>query len=484
MCCHKNRESAMRNLIKGFFKHSYVGLSIALLSFFVGIEGKTMSGALTSELSKAQVAAPARPIVQPTGVVVAADTEGYVQSEAHLQLDDVKEKMANFIMRVPGDPNKPVRQLSPNQIVTPYLNTVAAVLNKEVEFKNSHYAFYQGTNNEWRVPQDLYKKLYIHYKKPGSQLSDFAFVRFSNIKSIKAQDFLQENIAEWGGVNDNAGEVRDVVMSVNLALFGNVGFPGECTWNYFIEAKSHRWPLANNYYEVLNAFDVTYDIEALAKEAQVLSEMLVDASSEQTLLQFFVPQNIVDDVAYVAWILGFPAHPKSMVLMEELMKGKVRVGTFTGPAVKKVMKRFRNDKDNPVYKELVQAAASGDFGMSAYLDALCTDPFASDLNNVNETQARLLVTNEAFKNPASGVKVFTYFTTPQNIQQQYMQKLDQLAAKIIAQESSKSPQQKATDKAKNEATFVRLKAEQEAKDAAEKAAKKAEKAATKAAAKK
>jgi len=440
-------------------------IAVLMMLCTTGINARSVSAALSGELSQA----PKQPIVQKLGVVgPTIDSDEYVQSEAHLQIPEAKEKVANFIMRVPGDRSQIAHPLTANQMITPYLNLVAQVINKEVEFKNSHYVFYQATNNEWRVPQDLYKKLYINYKKSASPLNDFAFVRFSDCKSIKAKDYLQESIEKFGGVNDNVQEVRDVLLSVNIALFGNAGFPGECTWNYFLEAKSHRWPMPQNYYQVLNAFDVTYDIEALAKEAQVLSEMLVNASEEQTLLQFFIPHNIADDVAYLAWLLGFPAHRKSVELMEELLEGKPRVGAYTGPAVKSVMKKFRKQQNNPVYKELVQAAEEGAFGVSGFLKALCTNPLS--LKYVNETQARLLVTKDVLQNPASGTKIFSYFTTPENVQKSYMQKLDALAAKIIAQENSKSPQQKAADKEKNEVTFARLKKEEEEKKAAEKAA--------------
>lgn len=454
--------------IKHLMRFLGISIIVSIALFAVNTETKqAVSGSLAAEFAKAPATNPAIIASSP------GRSDEYVQSEAHLQLDDVKEKMSKFIMRVPEDPNKPERPLTPNQIVTPLLNIVSGVINKEVELKNSHYAFYNASNNEWRVPQDLYKKLYIHYKNVGSALDDFAFVRFGNAKSIKAQDFLNENIAEWGGINDNVGEVRDVVMSVNIALFGNVGFPGECTWNYFIEAKSHRWPFPQNYFEILKAFDVTYDIELLAKETQSLSDMLIKASPEQTLFQFMIPKNKVDDVAYVSWILGFPAHPKSMALMEKIMEGKPRVGSFTGPAVKKVMKSFRKDKNNPTYKELAQLASNGEFGISGFMEGMCSDPFA--IPNLNETQGRILVTNEVFKNHNSGVKVFTYFTTPKNIQDDYMRKLDALVQKIISQEASKSPAQKAADRTKNEATFARLEKERQQAEAAAKAAEKAAK---------
>lgn len=431
--------------IKQLTKLLYMPM-IVLFSINIGAK-QAVSGALAAEFSKAPVARQ-----------VAASSAGneYVQSEAHLQIEEVKEEMAKISLRLPGAP-QPIRSLSPNQMVTPYLNVINAAINKEVQFKNTHYAFYSGGNNEWRVPQDLYKKLYVHYKNPGSSLNDFVFVRFGNAKSIKAQDFLNENVAKWGGVNDNIKEVKDVVMSVNLAIFGNVGFPGECTWNYFMEAKSHTFPSAQRYYEIVKAFDVTYDIELLAKETKELADMLINGSPEQTLYQFFVPQNKVDDVAYVAWVLGFPAHPKSVELMERAIGKKPHIGKFTVPAVEKVMKRFKTDKDNPVYKELIELTANGEFGMSGFMKGMCNDPFS--MKNLNETQGRLLVTNEIFKNPASGVKVFAHFTTPKNIQDAYNRKFDALVQKIISQEASKTPQQKIADREKNEKTFQRLEAE-------------------------
>ncbi|HSC25098.1 MAG TPA: hypothetical protein VLB80_02675 [Candidatus Babeliales bacterium] len=454
----------MSNLMRNIVRKGQLSFCVVLLLFFIVSKARVVSQALTTELAKAQ---------QQGAAIIKSENDEYVQSEAHMQLDEVKEKMSKFIMRVPGDINQPENQKTPNEMVTPYLNIVAAALNKEVELKNSHYVFYNGTSNGWRVPQDLYKGLYAHYN-PQISVKDFTFVRFSDLPSIKAQDYLREHLVEYAGINDNAQEVRDVLISTNFALFGNVGSPGECTWNYFIEPKSHKWPFPQNYKQVIDSFDVTYNFDELIKETGELSDMLSHASSEQTLLQFCIPQDKVDDVAYLAWILGFPAHPKSMTLMEERMADKPRVGHFTGKAVKSVMKQFKRDENNPIYKELIQAADNGDFGISGFMDVFRNDPFA--IKNANELQARLLITKDIVQNPASGVKIFSYFTTPQDIQDAYLKKLDTLVSKIIAQENSKTSAQKTADRAKNEAIFERIKAEaKEEADAQEAEAKKAAK---------
>ena len=56
---------------------------------------------------------------------------------------------------------------------------------------------------------------------------------------------------------------------------------------------------------------MSYDIEALAKEAQVITEKLAKATPEQMLLQYCIPQDKVDETAYLAWILGVPYNRKN-----------------------------------------------------------------------------------------------------------------------------------------------------------------------------
>ena len=468
----------MNNVIKSFFKKGLVGLFIALLPFFVGVEGKQISSALKQIIEETKAEVPVRPTYQPTGTTAQStvDSDEYVQTEGHLQVDAVKKAMGDISLFYKGGVKDP---RTPNQLVTPYMNLITSVINKEVEFKDSHYALYNGTGTEWRVPQDLYKQLYA-YRNPSKPVKDFVFVRFSDLPSMKVQEFLAKNVEEWAGVNDNVQEVSDVLIACNLALFGGVGTQGECTWNYFLTAKSHRWPTATSYYQVLTSFGMSYDIELLAKETQALSKLLAKASPEQTLLQFLIPQDKIDDTAYLSWILGVPYNPDSKAaglvdLMEKRLEGKVRIGSVTGPVVKKVMKKLRKD---PAYaslhQELKEAVANGDFGISGFMAAYRNKPW--DIKNVNDIQARLLISKDIMQNSASGVKIFSYFTTPQEIQEDYLNTLDGLVKKIIEEEKNKTAEQKAIDIAKNEETYIRLKAEEEAARAEAKAAEKKEKA--------
>jgi len=358
----------------------------------------------------------------------------YVQTVAHLQLEDVQHRMADFLQQpigfIPKEGELLPAEKTPNEMVTPYLNVIAKAIDREIEFKDTHYVFYHGMSNAWRVVQDFYKQLYAYFN-PLQPVKDFTFVRFTDMPTIKAQDYLSQAVAEFAGVNDNILDVRTRLLPVNLALFGNVGFPGECTWNYFLSPKSHLIPLPEeNIQPILDGFGLKYDLDSLVEGITELTEMLAKASPEQTILQIFIPQEQVDDVAYLAWIIGFPAHAKSMELIESIFEGKPKVGGMTGPAVKKVMKMYKREgEDNPLYKDLLDAVENGDFGAEAFLKVYRNNP--SELKNVNDTQARLVITNDVLLNPKSGVKFFSLFTTPKEIQDQYVQKLNALVKKII-----------------------------------------------------
>jgi hypothetical protein len=94
------------------------------------------------------------------------------------------------------------------------------------------------------------------------------------------------------------------------------------------------------------------------------------------------------------------------------------------------MKTYKAEgTDNPLYKELIDAVENGDFGVDAFLKVYRNNP--SELKNVNDTQARLVITNDVLLNPGSGVKFFSYFTTPREEQDSYIKKLNALVKKII-----------------------------------------------------
>ncbi len=92
-----------------------------------------------------------------------------------------------------------------------------------------------------------------------------------------------------------------MLLSTNITSFGNAGFENEATWTYFMEEKSHV-ELERSYYEaIMDEFGLSYTYidELMGFDGVFLKH--------ESLLQIFVPKNIVDDIAYLAWITGIPA---------------------------------------------------------------------------------------------------------------------------------------------------------------------------------
>jgi len=424
-----------------FGKKGFLSLTISILSmvFVSNIFAAIPTTAPVSDKIKEDLNHQVENIEISSGVqdFVHPDASGdkFTQSEAHLQLDDVKQNMADFLQQAVGaipDPDEePQEPKTPNQMVTPYLNIVAQTLRREVEFKNTHYALYHGYNTPWRVLQDFYKQLYAYFNPDKKIPEDFVFLRFTKMSNLNLKEYLSQHVQEFGGINDNILEVRSLMISASLALFSGVGTPGECTWNYFVMKKGHYVPDPEmNMKPLLETFNLSYSYKQLAKDLEPLIKMLSDASPEQTFLQIFIPQNKIDDVAYLAWILGFPAHPKSMELVETMIANKPKVGNVTGSAVKKLMKKYKHEGvDNPDYQELLQDIDTGKFGIDAFMKVYRNNP--SELDNPNDVQARLFITDDVMLNPASGVKMFSYNTTPREVQAEYLKKLNKIVQKII-----------------------------------------------------
>src|SRR5579872_5442339 len=67
-----------------------------------------------------------------------ASVDKYTQSQAHMSLPEIKSLIAKTYN------------------TKPYKNIIAAALAKEETYKNDYYVFYHGTDNVWRLAQDVY----------------------------------------------------------------------------------------------------------------------------------------------------------------------------------------------------------------------------------------------------------------------------------------------------------------------------------------
>ncbi len=377
---------------------------------------------LTSLLHTEEPKSPARPTAQQIHQVaqkVALEQiekqkqVHYTQSEAHLLSKKVRKIITKYYK------------------VAPYLNIISAALAKEGELRDTHYVFYHGHNNPWRVPQDLYKKLYGRIYFGGEEkLKDFVFLRWQRGEASQtgnAQQVLVRELQDHGLVDDTDVNSKIILLSTNIALFGNVGKKLECSWHYFIEAQSHEPVADKTFKEVLDIFNIS---PKYIEELRALSDII--KTREETMVQIFVPKDLVDTIAYISYIRGVPAHTD---ILNKILEG-VQVkraagekGKLYSSTIREIGDTFKEEKErNPLFKEMIEKAEQGIYSTDKFLTLFCNEPWK--IRNFNHLQARLVLTRDLL-NPLSGLKFFRYSTIKKKQMKEYETKLNALVDRMI-----------------------------------------------------
>lgn len=337
-------------------------------------------------------------------ISAAATTDIFTQSQAHMSVPEIKKLIAATYN------------------IKPYQKLIDSVLAREKEYADD-YVFYHGVDNEWRTAQDVYSRLYEHFKSVSEQaMKNFIFLRFQDPQGPSSvQDFLVNKLKEGGLLNDHPMGL--FLIAANLALFGNVGTPSECTWQYFIKSRGHIIPNRLTYEKIMDQFGLTHKYID-----ELMSLIKLYQTTEQTILQIFVPKDKVDSIGYLAWIRGIPAHQKTM----NMVLGSVKNKTFakTAPALDYYTNIFKQEQEaNPVFKSLIERVKVGDFSLSYFLNFYRNRP--NEIEDINNFQARLIITPEVLLNPLSGVKIFRYSTAKPEQLKNYEQKLNVIIKRIV-----------------------------------------------------
>jgi hypothetical protein len=341
--------------------------------------------------------------------VAQIQSDKFTQSQAHMSLPEIK------------------KLIDAKYNIKPYQKMIDAILAREKQYKDNYYVFYHGMNNLWYVPQDLYTRLYFHFKKlPADLLQSFVFLRFDGVipQSINVQDFLFKELKENGLVNDH--DLVDLLYSVNIALFGNVGDDPECTWQYFMKARNKVEPDKQTYEKILDIFGLPH---TYVNELMQLTKLF--STTQQTIVQIFVPQNKVDQIGYLSWIRGNPAHQQTMDMVLSSLKNKKFAKSPL--AMDYYTALFKKEQEtNPIYQNLLQRIKAGDFTLSYFLKFYRNYPEL--INDINRYQARLIFTSDGLLNPLSEIKIFRYSAVTAQQLQEYHKKFDEIFKKIIQQQ--------------------------------------------------
>lgn len=354
------------------------------------------------------------------------------QSEAHLSIPAIRNTVEKWyhLSKVPY-----------------YQELFNSIVSKERQFNTTHYVFYNAFTNEWRVPQDLYLKLYAKFHPGAADIKDFRAFRWLPADHVTPKELLKKEFLEHGMINDNEWRVKANMLSTNLALFGNVGFPGECTFEYFLKAKSNTKVDPAIFQAILGIFGANdkyiAEISALA-DTYFLVEPLLNGNAPQTLSQIFIPKEMADQVAYVAWIQGIPYEEKlaTWVISQGQNKfGKTPIynnealalkqGVKTSSTVLQEIRQLFKDKQtqHPLFKQILEGIEQGKYRISPLLDEYKTEPFV--VPSLNHLQARLIVTPSCVGNIKANVQVFVYDRIPQELKDAYNDELDRIVDKIF-----------------------------------------------------
>lgn len=335
----------------------------------------------------------------------------YTQSEAYLQ----RPELRNLVTKSYYD----------KFAVVNHMDLVSRVMAAEAELRDTHWALYHGTNNVWTVWQDTYTALFNHFNpsiaKEGE--ADFIYLRTKGKANIRAKDFLVGSLKEQGLVDDT-GAVKGLLLSTNIFLFGNTPISEESTWLYIMKELSHAEPDRAMYESIMDEFGLSYQyVDEIMKLVK-----LIDAK-QQTLLQIFVPKNLIDDIGYLAWTKGIPAHQGSINWVKKIRFGGK--GKGIGHILSDLKTKFKKEQEkNPLFRDMLKAVEGEAYSLDDYLAKCCNDP--ASVPNMNEVQARLIFTDDILLNPASGVKMYRYPGASYRKMKEYKDRLDALIKKMVA----------------------------------------------------
>ena len=345
---------------------------------------------------------------------------------------------------------------------------VNSMIHKERELMDSHYVFYHGLAKYYYVIHAAVKELTKLFYPWATTLEDFHTIRtprspmFDKYQSVG--DFLTHQLLTYGDVHDTPNakakalknkykqyaksrinqilkdkidwSVASYILSVNLALFGNIGYESktECTFDYFVNDKERT--ISTNidervaFYEKLLRELPLSDVDQLsidetgtsfihqyAEKLIQLSDQMRAKVKEGIIYQIFIPKELVDQLGYLARNYGQPygnMDAFNYLFNREIQDKKERQDLFIDLLEKDPTKALKTGPEDL---------------LSSVLDMYQHNP--QKLHNINRLQARLLFTNDILLNPSSGIKTFIYTAMPQETLQNYLDQINQITRDLF-----------------------------------------------------
>ena len=419
--------------------HRSMRYLLVFIALIVGIKLITMVAVPTDDSHTF-----GNPVTKQDVIKIPAPPEKMTQSEAHMSVPAIRKTVESWYFL---NDNKPLQQLWER------------VVAKEREFNDKYYVFYHGLSSAWRVPQDLFLELYKLFHPITMAIINYRALRWVVPLDVKSPaEWLKQEMKEYGQVNDNEARLKAFLLSTNLALFGNTGFPGECTMEYILDEKSNTTVGEWAFTSILDLFGATHEyvpqlMTLAAKYLQANLELHVRDSITnkdgwerrpvQTLCQIFIPKEIVDSIAYISWVQGVPYEEKLVAWVKGEVDpkiGKHAPYTITQQTLGDIRKLFKDKQEgHPIFNQILTGIEQGKYRISTMLNSYKTEPqYLGSL--LNEIQGRLIVTPSGLGSISGGAQIFDYDFIPEKKKEAYRRELKEFANKIFKQRLQRAAQ--------------------------------------------
>lgn len=398
--------------------------------------------------------------------VFSAMTQKEPQGESQLDI-----RLLNLLMRSNYFlvTNDPLRKLTPTQYLLTMQDAVShikqsaqslhknssiirSIIAREEQYDSDYYVFYTAVPY-MRLFQDIAGLLHEHIQ--SKPLDDFFFLRFDAQnplykKYAQVVDFMKDTIAQYCIIDDRiSNDIKALLLSTNITLFGNADLMGESTWQFFNIPQP--WAVLNKVFIQPMLAEAGFDnsaVDEFLKHADLLKNDADIVPAD--LMQIFIPKKIANTFAYISWTRGIPfdqAYIAGLCAMLGYQPPLVeQVFKLENLPTAKSIKEFMIDVESAcknnnqplqsLAQKLVQNVSQGSFYVSQFYD----NPQSPEIAQYYDRyQARILMTKTGMLNPASGIKMFRYSTLTATQEQEYMQKLRETFNEMAEKKSQQVP---------------------------------------------
>ncbi len=331
------------------------------------------------------------------------------QTQVYLQVPELRSRAYSLI--------RSLEQEHGTEAIAPYLSLIPDIIRQEVALKD-YDVFYHGQHGDFAFLYDVIKEIQ-QWLAVRQETKHFEYLRTpgmfhldQSLKEFLKATFSEDQSAFSQGSFDKTHQ--DLLLSVNLSLFGSSDASNESSFAYFVAGynayTSSTRPLLEKLFDHFD-FKKSYLDELLA-----LSEKFRKGAEKGNLLQIFMPRDKVNDLVYLSG--GF---------------GGLPVG---------VKPSYFHPLDFPRYAQAHPIKVKDDAGKirtynlktmdtRTYLDFYRSNPQAINPDDMDVIQGRILLNNDFLTYSREGIKIYSYNFITINHVEQYKKEFKRIISRMM-----------------------------------------------------